>query len=73
MDFNKILLKFNKTAFYFAVEKENMKIIKLLLQNNNLNVNIPYILIHFLLIMFKLYLQIAFNNLNFNIILNYFQ
>ena len=73
MDFNNILLKFNKTAFYFAVEKENMKIIKLLLQNNNLNVNIPYILIHFLLIKFKLYLQIAFNNLNFNIILNHFQ
>ena len=33
----------NKTIFYLAVEKENIEIIKLLLANNNLNINAQYI------------------------------
>ena len=34
-----------KTALYLAVEKENIEIIKLLLNNDKIDVNIPYILI----------------------------
>ena len=36
---------FYKTALYSAVEKENIEIIKLLLNNDKIDVNIPYILI----------------------------
>ena len=36
----KFLLIFHKTALYLAVEKENIKIIKLLLSNNKIDVNI---------------------------------
>ena len=32
-----------KTALYKAIEKENVEIIKLILQNHKLNINIPYI------------------------------
>ena len=32
-----------KTPFYLAIEKENIEIIQLLLTNDELNVNIPYI------------------------------
>ena len=31
----------NKTALYFAVEKNNIEIVKLLLTNANIDVNIP--------------------------------
>ena len=41
----KFILLINKTAFYIAVEKENIEIIKLLLTNENIDINIPYILI----------------------------
>ena len=34
-----------KTAFYLAVEKEKTEIIKLLLTNEKLNINIPCVLI----------------------------
>lgn len=37
-------MKFYKTALYIAVEKENYEIIKLLLKNKKLDVNIPAIL-----------------------------
>lgn len=37
-------MKFYKTALYIAVEKENYEIIKLLLENKKLDVNIPAIL-----------------------------
>ena len=35
--------KINKTVFYSAIEKENIEIIKLLLSNDKIDVNIPYI------------------------------
>lgn len=31
---------FSKTALHIAVEKQNIEIIKLLLSNNNININI---------------------------------
>ena len=34
---------FYKTPFYCAVEKENIEIIKLLLTNDKLDINLPYI------------------------------
>ena len=37
----------NKTPLYFAVEKGNIEIIKLLLQNNEIDVNILNIFISF--------------------------
>lgn len=37
-------MNFYKTALYIAVEKENYEIIKLLLKNKKLDVNIPAIL-----------------------------
>ena len=37
------ICKLNKTAFYLAVEKRNIEIIKLLLNNDKLDVNIPHI------------------------------
>lgn len=37
-------MKFYKTALYIAVEKEYYEIIKLLLENKKLDVNIPAIL-----------------------------
>lgn len=33
----------NKTAFYLAVEKENLDIIKLLLSYDKIDINIPYV------------------------------
>ena len=45
--FNEILKKKKnyKIPLYFAVEKENIEIIKLLLSNDKIDVNILYILI----------------------------
>lgn len=40
---------FYKTAFYVAVEKENIDIIKLLLSNDKIDVNIPCISLYFFL------------------------
>ena len=42
----KLFLEINKTVLYKAVEKENIEIIKLLLTNDKLNVNNPYIIDH---------------------------
>ena len=42
--FNQINLHIYKTAFYLAVEKENIEIIKLLLTNYKIDINILYIL-----------------------------
>ena len=49
--FNQINLHIYKTAFYLAVEKENIEIIKLFFKNKKFNVNAKYILnkIHLLL------------------------
>ena len=33
-----------KTAFYLAVERENIEIIKLLINHDKLDINLPYIL-----------------------------
>ena len=41
--FNGIQIFIYKTPLYKAVEKENIKIIKLLLTNKNLDINIPYV------------------------------
>ena len=35
---------FNKPLLYLAIEKENIEIINLLLTNDKLNINLPYIL-----------------------------
>ena len=40
----KFLTNYNKTAFYLAVEKENIEIVKLLLNNKQIDPNITYIL-----------------------------
>ena len=37
---NKVLIYFNKTALCLAVEKENIEIVKLLLSNDKIDVNI---------------------------------
>ena len=42
-----ILIYLYKTALYLAVEKENPEIIKLLLSNDKIDVNILNILIYF--------------------------
>ena len=43
--FNEILIiLFYKTALYLAVEKENVEIIKLLLTNDKLDINLKHIL-----------------------------
>ena len=34
---------FNKPALYQAIEKGNVEIVKLLISNDKINVNIPYI------------------------------
>ena len=40
----KFKIHLNKAAFYLAVEKGNIEIVKLLLSCDNVDVNIPYIL-----------------------------
>ena len=42
--FDEIKIYFYKTPLYFAIEKENIEIIKLLLTNDKLNINILNIL-----------------------------
>ena len=46
--FYEILIYLYKTALYLAVEKENSEIIKLLLSNDKIDVNILNILIYFI-------------------------
>lgn len=41
----KLYLNFNKTVLYTAVEEKNIEIVKLLLENKTLKVNIESILI----------------------------
>ena len=48
MSFNEIIIRIYKTALYLAIEKENIEIVKLLLIHDKINVNIGYIIIHFL-------------------------
>ena len=57
--FNEILIKyfFYKTALCLAVEKENIEIVKLLLMNDKLDINLGYILFRFF---------IEFNIISFN-------
>ena len=43
MIFNKIINKFYYTALHYAVEKENVEIVKLLLSNPYIDVNIKNI------------------------------
>ena len=45
---------FYKTAFCLAVEKENIEIIKLLLTNESLDINLHNILMNIFFIEFKL-------------------
>lgn len=56
--FNEILINaINKTALFVAVENGNIDIVKLLLSNNNIDVNIINTIInHFLKCYFKLFL-----------------
>ena len=41
--FNDILIYLYKTALYLAVEKENIEIVKLLLTNDKIDINLTYI------------------------------
>ena len=41
----KLAKKIQKTALHIAVDKENIEIIKLLIAQPNIDINIPYILI----------------------------
>ena len=59
----KLFLYINKTALYLAVENEYIEIVKNLLLNPKIDINIPFILIYaffisfdnlFILILFKL-------------------
>ena len=43
-NFNIIFSYFHQTALYLAVEKENIEIIKLLLNTEKIDINIPCIL-----------------------------
>ena len=40
-------IKFNKTALYLAIEKENIDIVKLLLSNDKTDPNIRYVFFYF--------------------------
>ena len=51
--FNQIISWINKTALYYAVEKENIEIIQLLLSNDKIDVNILNIL-RTIFILFKI-------------------
>ena len=42
--FNEIMARFDKTALYLAVEKENVEIVKLLMTNEKIDPNIICIL-----------------------------
>lgn len=46
MFFNTICFSFHQTAFYTAVEQKNINIIKLLLTNNRVDINLPYVLLY---------------------------
>ena len=46
MHLNKIKIKFNIRTLGLAIEKENVDMVKLLLKNNEIDVNVPCILIH---------------------------
>ena len=61
--FYEILIYLYKTALYLAIEKENLDIIKLLLSNDKIDVNILSIL-NFLYIKFKI---IRFNFIQIHI------
>ena len=43
--FNEINKQFYSTALCYAIQVENIKIVKLLLANKKIDVNIPFILI----------------------------
>ena len=45
--FNEIMTRFNKTALYFAVEKENIEIVQLLISNNKTDPDVIYILSYY--------------------------
>ena len=64
ISFNEILIKFYKTALYLAVEKENLEIVKVLLTNDKIDINIINILFTFI-IKFKI---ISFNKIQNHII-----
>lgn len=51
--FNEIFIIFNKTALCEAVEKGYISIVKLLLTNDNIDINFPFILFYIFLIQFK--------------------
>lgn len=51
----KFYLKINKTALFLAIEKENIEIIKLLMSNENIDINIINV---FLFIDHKIHYQI---------------
>lgn len=50
----KFVHQFHRTALHIAVEKENIEIVKSLLSNNTIDVNIKSISICYLLITFQL-------------------
>lgn len=62
--FNEIIALIYKTALFAAIEKENRKIVKLLLTNDYLDINVRSILLDFFLIKLKI---VYFNGIQKNI------
>ena len=59
----KLFFIFYRTILYLAIEKENVEIVKLLLSNDKIDANIPYIFGFF---------YIKFKIISLNYILNHF-
>lgn len=68
---NEIILLIYKTALFLAVEKENLEIVKLLLNNDTIDVDTFNISLSFFLYNSKSIFSIAFKNIYSNEIPNH--
>ena len=62
----KFKLFYYKSALYIAIENENVEIVKLILLNDNVRINRPYVRIHHFLIRLAFIFLITFQVNNFN-------
>ena len=62
----KFILFYYKTALYIAIENENVEIVKLILLNDNVRINRPYVRTYHLLIKLAFIFLITFQINNFN-------
>lgn len=53
----KLIKRIYKTALYLAIEKGNIEIIKLLLNCENIDVNIPYVFFYYYFT-YRIYIEI---------------